>query len=243
MHTDTQCRKRLARIDRCHTKAIITKPQNVCIMRDIMSSGYVAGGNTKFFGETQQDKSGNGITPRKVKDAMNKRLAFEDDASGDYESMFAFCAPIYDGAKRDQVISVSDRILPWEAGASEDKAKDYFPGGTNNYNAVKLAFELHSIHFGVDMRADQGQDYISQGSRNNALCFVGPYRKYSPFSQNLIELVPGQGHFGPDAIPGDVSCNDRIRFRAVSVTLRVCVLRRRAGVAASRCRSRRRVNT
>ena len=42
-----------------------------------------------------------------------------------------------------------------------------------------------------------------QGSANNALCFIGPHRKYNPFSQNFYELVPGQGHFGPDAIPGD----------------------------------------
>lgn len=40
---------------------------------------------------------------------------------------------------------------------------------------------------------------------NNALCFVGPHRKYNPFSNQYHELVPGQGHFGPDAIPGDVS--------------------------------------
>ena len=34
----------------CHTKSVITKPQNVLVMRDIMCSGYVAGCNTKFFG-------------------------------------------------------------------------------------------------------------------------------------------------------------------------------------------------
>lgn len=38
---------------------------------------------------------------------------------------------------------------------------------------------------------------------NNALCFIGPHRRYNPFAQNFFELVPGQGHFGPDAIPGD----------------------------------------
>ena len=37
---------------------------------------------------------------------------------------------------------------------------------------------------------------------NNSLCFVGPHRKYNPFSNQYHELVPGQGHFGPDAIPG-----------------------------------------
>jgi hypothetical protein len=37
---------------------------------------------------------------------------------------------------------------------------------------------------------------------NNGLCFVGPHRKYNPFNNMYHELVPGQGHFGPDAIPG-----------------------------------------
>ena len=32
---------------------------------------------------------------------------------------------------------------------------------------------------------------------NNSLCFVGPHRKYNPFSNQYHELVPGQGHFGP----------------------------------------------
>lgn len=41
------------------------------------------------------------------------------------------------------------------------------------------------------------------GSVNNALCFLGPHRKFNAFSQSAFELVPGQGHFGPDAIPGD----------------------------------------
>lgn len=43
---------------------------------------------------------------------------------------------------------------------------------------------------------------LLQGSTNNALCFLGPSRKYSRMSRTQTELIPGQGHFGPDAIPG-----------------------------------------
>lgn len=43
---------------------------------------------------------------------------------------------------------------------------------------------------------------VLQGSVNNALCFIGPHRVYSQWSQTFYELCPGQGHFGPDAIPG-----------------------------------------
>ena len=34
-------------------------------------------------------------------------------------------------------------------------------------------------------------------------CFLGPHRKYDPFTKTFMSLTPGQGHFGPDAIPGD----------------------------------------
>lgn len=37
---------------------------------------------------------------------------------------------------------------------------------------------------------------------NNSLCFVGPHRVYNPFSNQFHQLIPGQGHFGSDAIPG-----------------------------------------
>lgn len=38
---------------------------------------------------------------------------------------------------------------------------------------------------------------------NNGTCIIGPHRKYNQYSAAFYELVPGQGHFGPDAIPGD----------------------------------------
>ena len=41
-----------------------------------------------------------------------------------------------------------------------------------------------------------------QGSTNNATCFLGPSRRYDPFTKSFLSLIPGQGHFGPDAIPG-----------------------------------------
>jgi len=53
------------------------------------------------------------------------------------------------------------------------------------------------------MKAAENQDFISQGSTNNATCFIGPHRLFDPFTRSFMNLVPGQGHFGPDAIPGD----------------------------------------
>lgn len=224
---------------RCHTKSVITKPQNVCVMRDIMCSGYIAGGNTRFFGEGTD-----GDIVDCVKTGLNNRLAAVDDASGDYESMFAFACPFGDatGAARDQVISISSKLLPWEA-ASSDGAKRYFPGGEHNFETYNQFFDLDSIHYGEDRTAQEGHEYMSQGrsnctslpppplharpctcvlcgccaplpgctcarlecragSFNNSLCFVGPHRKYNTVSSAYHHLIPGQGHFGPDAIPG-----------------------------------------
>ena len=33
----------------------------------------------------------------------------------------------------------------------------------------------------------------------NALCFVGPHRRFNPFTKSYYSLEPGQGHFGPGA--------------------------------------------
>ena len=241
-------------------------------MRDIMCSGYVAGGNTAFFGEEAARKNKGVYTPEGVQQAIENRLAFQDDSQGEYESMLAFCAPYLDGSKRDQVISITERLLPWEVTGS---SKHYFPGGQNGFDAYRAAFRLDTIHYGEDVRASENMEFISQGapctrprhhsthtgtapthrnsggrpspahtnvnaasflqsvnhestlhstaphigtrsvssaslttrcraagSMNNGLCFVGPHRKFNPFSNNYHQLVPGQGHFGPDAIPG-----------------------------------------
>ena len=174
---------------------------------------------------------------------MEARLSFQDDANAKYGSMIAFCAHYGDGAKRDQVISISERLLPWEVNRSADVRKEYFPGGGKNFEKVANLFGLDTIHFGEDVRAAENQEFISQGSMNNSLCFVGPHRKYNPFSNMLLELVPGQGHFGPDAIPGDVSCISLnsmafIQHNCETLSLLCMCLCRPAGVVASRFRSR-----
>jgi len=185
----------------CHTKSVITKPQNVLVMRDIMCSGYVAGANTQFFGAAKA-KAGNTYTTSgpswsDAVEAITDRLSFVDDASGEYESMLAFAVPFGDGAKRDQVISLSSRLLPWEVTRPENQWKGYFPGGKNGWDFYSNKLQLDQVHFGEDIRAAENMEFISQGSVNNSLCFLGPHRTYSPWSNTFYELTPGQGHFGP----------------------------------------------
>lgn len=145
------------------TKSVITKPQNVYVMRDIMCSGYVAGGNTRFFGvEGKKQDFSEPANPEYVKSSMEARLSFQDDSAAEYASMLAFCAPYNDGVKRDQVISISSRLLPWEVTTSN--GKEYFPGNKKNFDAVKDVLGLDSIHFGEDMRAAENMEFISQVS-------------------------------------------------------------------------------
>lgn len=186
----------------CHTKSVITKPQNVLVLRDIMCSGYVAGGNTQFFG-AKESQGGNDVESAKIRQSITERLSFAYDASGEYESMLAFLVPYGSTDRRDQVMSLSARLLPWEVTRDQSKWNSYFPGGPAGYEFYSKEFGLDSVHFGEDVRAAENMEFISQGSVNNALCFIGPHRVYSQWSSTYYELTPGQGHFGPDAIPGD----------------------------------------
>ena len=52
----------------------------------------------------------------------------------------------------------------------------------------------HASLFARAVKAAENQDFISQGSTNNATCFLGPHRIYDPFTKSFMNLVPGQGH-------------------------------------------------
>jgi len=222
----------------------------VLVLRDIMCSGYVAGGNTKFFGHAQMKKDGRTApSAGDIQQAITDRLSFVDDASGEYESMLAFIVPYGHGDRRDQVYSLSARLLPWEVTRGESAWHDYFPGGKPGYNHYAGSLGLEQVHFGEDIRAAENMEFISQGSVNNALCFLGPHRVFSPWSQTFYELTPGQGHFGPDALPGvraspfptpslfPCCCGGWDSLLTPNVPLSFHSGRTLAGAGESRCRS------
>ena len=144
---------------RCHTKAVITKPQNVYVMRDISCNGYVAGCNTKWFA-----KKNGAFSAENVKQNMADRLAFAEGEDS-FGSMLAF-PMMGDGFEQhDQVVSISNRLMPWEVQKKDDNGfdiKKYFPGGSTAWNVYKKAYNLPAIHFGEDIKAAQGQEFISQ---------------------------------------------------------------------------------
>jgi hypothetical protein len=220
-----------------HFKAVVYKPQNVLVMRDIMSSGYRAGGNTKFF-ITKNDGTRGDMN--EIKMALMRRLNFED-GDGSLEdqppSLLAFpmTSVQYQSGAFNTEMSVTSRLLPWEVNTRMHKS---FPGGEQMFAIYDRNINLKAVHFGEDLRSTENMEYLSQvrplyfiptldacilptlqrdsahhcllfccvqGSVNNSLCFVGPHRKWDSLTGSYANLVPGLGHWGPDARPGDVS--------------------------------------
>lgn len=136
-------------------------------------TGYVAGGNTRFFGEKASqellDTGGTAdYTIQGINQAITDRLSFVDDASGEYESMLAFAVPYGHGDRRDQVYSLSARLLPWEVTRNSGNWHDYFPGGRDHFEAYSKAFNLEQMHFGEDVRA---AEVCAFGTRNSFTLF------------------------------------------------------------------------
>lgn len=171
-------------------------------MRDVACAGYVAGCNTLFF--AQDSMGGDVYSIAEAQKNMMERLSFSNDVGAKYASMLAFpcTAQQMSSGHLDTVMSVTTRLLPWEVTTATGGDHHSFPGGQKVFQEYQGKLNLRSVHFGEDMKAAENQDFISQGSTNNATCFIGPHRLYDPFTKSFMNLVPGQGHFGPDAIPG-----------------------------------------
>jgi len=170
----------------CYTKSVITKPQNVMVLRDIMCNGYVAGGNCHFFGTGgKKITADNPLRSAEVQRAIVDRLAYTDDLDATYGSMLAFLSAYeeIEVGSRDQVISISDRLLPWEVTKTPgtEKAQSGFPGGDPGFQFYRTKYNLHQIHYGEDVRAAENMEFIANGSVNNSTCILGPHRKYHPY--------------------------------------------------------------
>lgn len=139
-----------------HFKAVVYKPQNVLVMRDIMSNGYRAGGNTKFF-----DKGGDlGAAGQ----AMMRRLNFEEgDGSIDEQPASLLAFPMstdqYNSGAMNTEMSVTSRLLPWEV---NDRKHESFPGGHEMHAIYEKLLNLKAVHFGEDLRATENMEYMSQ---------------------------------------------------------------------------------
>lgn len=186
----------------CHVKSVVSKPQNVFVARDVCCAGYVAGGNVAYFSR----KADGTYDIDTMASNLESRLGVEGAANDFHPSLFAF--PSHAGhttaqSQMDTVCSLTGRTLPWNTTNPGADGKDKFPGGEEMYNAYSSKVHFGSIHYGEDGNASRAHAFVSAGSVNNSLCFRGPHRVFNPYNQRLMNLVPGLGHFGPDAIPGD----------------------------------------
>ena len=139
-----------------HFKAVVTKPQNVLIMRDVACAGYVAGMNTTFFAREQGEKKYSLETARQN---IQDRLSFADDVGAKYGSMLAFPATeqqLEANQGFDTVMSVTSRLLPWELTGPNARDHSSFPGGQKVYEAYEKELGLSGVHYGeVRPRATQ----------------------------------------------------------------------------------------
>lgn len=149
---------------RGHFKAVIHKPQNVFVMRDIACSAYVAGMNTQFFGFEKNQTIAKRYTSSRAKNQIMRRLSFADEVGSKYQSCMSFpvSAAEYEEGSMDTVISVTSRVLPWEVNPSQHH--ENFPGGEDMYKQYQQILQLGQIHYGEDTRAAENMDFISQVS-------------------------------------------------------------------------------
>jgi hypothetical protein len=164
-----------------HSKAVVTKPQNVFVMRDVMLNGYIGGGGVQWFPNK----------PAEFKDKLNRRLSLDEELmAGEVPAIFPI--PVAFNSTIGDVVSVSDRMLPWMTARDANYQFNSFPGGTLSYIAMQnLGMDLGSIHYGEDKRTIAAQEFISNGTINNSMCFLGPHRRQSDFMGGRYVLVPG----------------------------------------------------
>ena len=189
-----------------HFKAVITKPQNVLVIRDAQCVGYRAGCDTQFFGNADG----------KVEDVgydIDDRLNFQEEDSNRYKSLLVFITP-YEGKESnysapDTAFSITNQVAPWDATrVNSANTWSLFPGGNSFFNAYNTQFKLSQyILSGQDPSDVSNKAFIRAGSYNNSFCFPGPYRSYDPFGglkgAHVWRDNPGQGHFGATTRAGD----------------------------------------
>lgn len=104
-----------------HSKAVVTKPQNVFVLRDIMMNGYIGGCGTKFF----PSQSGHAFMH-----ALNQRLGLDEAYMADTQGIHSMIAlPCSFSTPMHEVVGLSDRILPWTVAQNAEKQYSHFPGG------------------------------------------------------------------------------------------------------------------
>ena len=115
-------------------------------------NGYVAGCNTAFFGAVDPKAAKKDYTKDQIRTDINERLTMADGDDKDYPSMLALYEDYYEANRRDQVISISNRVLPWDTTNAE--SRDAFPGGETGW-ALSAGKGLEGIHYGAPRHSER----------------------------------------------------------------------------------------
>jgi len=196
-----------------YSKAVVTKPKNIFVLEDVQCNGYVGGSDTTWFGDrTAMAKSQSykeyidplvaGDRLVHVEDELKARLdKDEDNDPSAYASLLAFACPYDTNAKffQHQMFAISGAPLPWEPNMISDR---FFPGGMPFFEAYANMYGLGYISQSSDPASIVGGAFLRNGPHNNSVCVQGPYRSYHPLKK-YVDLNPGKGHFGADAVSGD----------------------------------------
>lgn len=202
-----------------YSKAVVTKPKNIFVLEDVQCNGYIGGSDTTWFGDRtamekgmtyrayiEDQQANSGLTAGAVFDNVENELKArldkdEDNDPSAYASMLAFACPYDTNAKffQHQMFAISGAPLPWEPNMVSDR---FFPGGLPFFQAYTQMYGLGYISQSSDPASIVGGAFLRNGPHNNSVCIQGPYRSYHPLKK-YVDLTPGKGHFGGDAVSGD----------------------------------------
>ncbi len=180
----------------CHTKATISKPENVSILSDILTSKYVGGCTASGF-----------FSPSTLGEKMGGS-AIDPDTS-----IIAIATPSFapkSTTLSDRVVSITGRSVPWDRAESrQDIAK-----------TVSDFWNFRNLHAGEPFMEVKLQQFLQSYPMMNHLCFPGPSRSYEvtgdrtsdPYGASptinirtystRLKHHTGRGHWGADALPG-----------------------------------------
>lgn len=213
-----------------HFKAVVTKPQNVLVMRDVACAGYVAGANCRWFAQDENGK----FSAKACNENLMSRLAFDDDVTDKYASMLAFPAHEgqFKGGQLDTCMSVTTRLLPWDV--SNTSTHDSFPGGNTMFAAYNGVLNLQQIHYGeVRTTAAPPPPPIHPPTRRPfSFLSLSDVRRAQPTTARAFLVPPASTTRLRRAL-----CLSR---RARATSGRTPFRATRAGAAGRACRSRRR---
>ena len=192
-----------------HFNSVVQDPKQVKTLRDIMCAGYISGANTKFFGNMAETD----VTARAKSIAKGlydmRTTAPEDRQASKDKSMLVFAALKGNDL---QVVSISSVAFPWDSsrsGVSEESGNN-FPGGKENFEWYNKIIKHNNYSLsnliigGRDPTIATADPLIRADGSLNTMCFRGPMRYDDADGRGMI-LIPGKGHFGPDARPGDAA--------------------------------------